>query len=437
MAPGLRRPGIGYRIRRTNPLVPLMRADLARVERAGADRIRAYQDRRLRALVRFAAVRSPFYRRWFRESGVDPASVRTVDDLHRLPLLERADLASDPERFLAYPRRAVWPARSNGTSGTVVTAYRSPGSSVYEMCALERQWGWFGLGPSARRAVLRGADAADRDGAVTALRPSTGQLMVSSFHLMPDRLPESVAALDAFAPDAMEGWPSSLTRLAVLLREAGRDLPVRAVITSSEMIGEHERALLRDVFHGPVVDHYGQTERVAMAGTCEHGSTHVFPDYGIVELLPVGASGERFEIVGTPLHNWAFPLLRYRTGDEVTAPPDGPCPCGRAFPLLGTLDGRVEDAFTASDGRFVPLPHVLVMDLTGLREVQVAQRAAGEFEFRMAPGPDADLPAVRARALANVERYVGPGQTVTFREVDRVPRAPSGKVKPAVREPGG
>ena len=338
MAPPGIPPGIGYRMRRLNPLVPAMRADLARMNHADADRVRAYQDCRLRALVRFAAARSPFYRRWFREFGVDPASIRTVDDLPQLPLLERAQLAGDPNSFLAYPRKAVWPARSTGTSGTVVTVYRSLGSSIYEMCALERQWGWFGLGRDPRRITLRGSDTADRGGALTVARPGTGQLLVSSFHLEADRLPEILAAMRAHRPVAVEGWPSSLVRLASLMVDAGQRFPVQGVITSSEMVGEHERALFADVFGGSLIDHYGQTERVAMAGTCEHGSMHWFDDYGVVELIPVPGRGaprdrrHRVAQLGVP----AAALPHRRRGDRraavgvpVRTPVPAPRPAGR------------------------------------------------------------------------------------------------------------
>ena len=150
---------------------------------------------------------------------------------------------------------------------------------------------------------------------------------------------------------------------------------------------------MREVFGGPVVDHYGQTERVAMAGSCEAGGYHHFPDYGIIELLPVPGRTDSWEIVGTPLHNWGFPLFRYRTGDEVGPAPAGPCPCGRAFPLLGRIDGRVEDTFTAADGQPLPLPHTVVKNLVGLREVQVAQLAPGRFEFRLVPTNGSDLTA--------------------------------------------
>jgi phenylacetate-CoA ligase len=403
------------------------------MNRASADQIRRSQERRLRMLVRLVARKSPFYRRWFAESGIDPASVRGLDDLSRLPLVTRADLSRAPADFAVYPTRLMWPSSSSGTSGRPITVYRTPGSSAYELAALQRQWSWFGLPRDARRVVLRGSGfAADHPGTVTEEIAGNHQLSVSSFHLTPEHLPEILRAMRAFRPHAVEGWPSSIALLAARVRDAGERMPVQAVITSSEQMSPGQQDLMRSVFEGPIVDHYGQTERVAMAGTCETGRYHIFPDYGIVELLPVAGRRDRHEIVGTALHNWGFPLLRYRTGDEVGPAPTEPCPCGRAFPQLGTVDGRAEDSFVAADGRIIPLPSTVVDDLTGLVEAQIAQLAQGRFEIRMVPSADFDADVERERALRNVERLIGPGQQVTFRTLTRLPRSPSGKLKTAI-----
>jgi phenylacetate-CoA ligase len=198
------------------------------------------------------------------------------------------------------------------------------------------------------------------------------------------------------------------------------------------MMSPGQRDLMRSVFDGPIVDHYGQTERVAMAGVCEVGTYHVFPDYGILELIDVEGRADRKEIVGTALHNWGSPVLRYRTGDEVGPTPAEPCPCGRAFPRLGALDGRAEDSFMAADGRVVPLPSAVVDDLDGLLEAQIVQLGQGRFEIRIVPGAGFDAEACRARAMRNVDRLFGPGQHVTIRTVDRIPRSSSGKVKAAI-----
>lgn len=424
---------LAYRLRRAHPLGPSMRRSLTRFDRASPDELRAYQEHRLRLLVRWAAHRSPFYRRWFTESGVDPRSIRTLDDLAALPLLDRSHLNDDPDRFLTYPRRSVWPQRTGGTSGTKVTVYRSPGSSTWELSALERQWGWFGIPRGARRVVLRShvVRGPEEGSGVTRVQPGAREMRVSSYHLTPDHLPEILTAMRAYAPHVVEGWPSSLALLATLLRDAGERFPVRGVVISSELTSTATRGLFREVFEGPVVEHYGQTERVAMTGNCPAGSTHVFDDYGVVELLPL-AGGERFEIVGTPLHNWAFPLFRYRTDDEVTPSPSGPCPCGRGFRRIGEIDGRVEDAFTAADGRHVPMPHIVVRSLAGLREYQFVQRAPGVFELRLVPGRGFDRAAVEADARDSVERMIGPGQTLTFRVMDGIPRSATGKLRPAV-----
>ncbi|WP_445256057.1 phenylacetate--CoA ligase family protein [Nocardioides aurantiacus] len=416
-----------------------MRRTLDLLEHAAPDEVRDWQDRRLRRIVAWAARTSPFYRSWFATSDVSPADIRTQDDLPLLPLIDRGDLTADPERFCSYPRRLMWPARSSGTSGQVVTVYRTPGASTYEINALQRQWAWFGLPRGARRVVVRAAGAglgAEDPDEVATLVPGARQLLVSGYVVAaadPERLLRTVRE---FRPDAMEGWPSSLSALANLMADRGETLPVRAVITSSEMMTQDQVATLERVFCAPVVDHYGQTERVTLAGGCEAGGYHLFPDYAVTELLPVPGLADQWEIVGTPLHNWGFPLLRYRTGDTVGPTPGGLCGCGRSFPRLGAIGGRAEDSFTAADGRTIPLPATVIDDVQGLEEVQVAQRSPGVFEIRMVPRTGTDVLAVQSEIRGNVDRYFGRGQHVGFVVTGRIPRSPSGKLRPAVLDPG-
>lgn len=437
MAPPRMLVGAQHHVRRAHPLALPMTRELRRLEASTADEIRAFQERRLRLLVRWASAASPFYRDWLRRQAVDPRSIRTLDDLRRLPILDRGDLVSRSEEFRAYSARLMWQAHSSGTSGRAITVYRTPGSSVYEMRVLERQWSWFGLPHGPRRVTLGGSDfAADHPAAVTRIVDGARQLLVSSYHLTPDTVAGIARDIKAFRPDAIDGWPSSITLLAELLHDRGERIPVRAVLTSSEVMRPAQRDLMRKVFDGPIVDHYGQTERVAMAGTCEAGTMHIFPDYGIVELEPVPGVPDRWELIGTPLHNWGFPIFRYRTGDLVGPEPTGPCGCGRAFAPLGVLDGRVEDRFTAADGRTLPLPSTVIDDVIGVREAQIAQLAPGRFEIRMVPGKGFDAVRVRQQFLRNAHRLFGPGQDVTVVTREEVPRSASGKVKSAVVEGG-
>jgi len=416
-------------------MLGLMSSTLATLERADVTQIRRFQERRLRALIRTAAGGAKYYRDWFRSADISPRDIRTLDDLKQLPLLDRRDLVDHFDDFRVYPQRLMWSARSNGTSSSYVTVYRTPGSSIYELAVLRRQWSWFGLPDDARRVVLRGSTFAAQPGAEpTAELRGAHQLLVSSYHLTPDNLQRIATRIRSFRPHAIEGWPSSITLLAALLQEAGERLPVAAVITSSEVISRAQRTLMREVFGGRIIDHYGQTERVTMLGGCEADGYHVFPDYGIVELLPIPGVADRWEIVGTPLHNWGFPLFRYRTGDEVGPAAASSCRCGRAFPVVGAVDGRIEDTFTAADGRSLPMPSALLDDLTGVRDSQVAQLAPGHFEFRLVPGTAFDAKLATRQAQQSVARLFGRGHVVTVRTVSELTRPAGGKLKPAIVE---
>src|SRR5439155_9848059 len=62
------------------------------IERRSRAAMTRWQSRRLREQVRHAAAHSPFYRRKLRSAGIDPARVRGLDDLPRLPFTTKDEL---------------------------------------------------------------------------------------------------------------------------------------------------------------------------------------------------------------------------------------------------------------------------------------------------------------------------------------------------------
>ena len=85
--------------------------------RGGAE-IAERQNELLYRHVRYLAQFSPFYRKRFREAGIDPNRIRTVADLGSLPLTIKSDLAASQRRFsLRYPRTIVDLCLTSGTTG--------------------------------------------------------------------------------------------------------------------------------------------------------------------------------------------------------------------------------------------------------------------------------------------------------------------------------
>lgn len=111
----------------------------------------------------------------------------------------------------------------------------------------------------------------------------------------------------------------------------------------------------RELFGCGVFDEYSTEELTRVAAQCQAGTYHLFEDVAHVEILPTDgdrplAPGQRGEVAGTYLHNFAMPFIRYRQGDLAVVSEEC-CACGRTFRGLRELGGRKLDQFVLPSGR--------------------------------------------------------------------------------------
>ncbi|MDE5635965.1 MAG: phenylacetate--CoA ligase family protein, partial [Muribaculaceae bacterium] len=92
------------------------------IEFESAETIARYQDSRLVETLSYMSEHSPYYRRIFKEQGIDPKSITHTGQLQQLPFTTKADLQLYNEEFLCVPReRVVDYVTTSGTSGDPVT----------------------------------------------------------------------------------------------------------------------------------------------------------------------------------------------------------------------------------------------------------------------------------------------------------------------------
>lgn len=199
------------------------------------------------------------------------------------------------------------------------------------------------------------------------------QVYFSAYHIKPSTLGSYIEGFNRYRPGLLTGYAYSHYLLARLLNDRGRKLEYRpdALVLSSEALTPEMKETIRTAFGARAYEEYGAVEQCALATECEHGSLHVNPDFGIVELadergfpVPPGVEGR---LICTSLLNEAQPFIRYDIGD-VGVWADSSCPCGRAaLPVLKELRGRIEDSVILADGSelvrfhgiFINMPHVL------------------------------------------------------------------------------
>ena len=92
------------------------------IQYASAAEIKTFQEERLREAISYAAAKSPFYKEMFAKTGIAPESIRTIEDLRRLPLTTKQDLQSRNADFICVGQREIADyVTTSGTLGDPVT----------------------------------------------------------------------------------------------------------------------------------------------------------------------------------------------------------------------------------------------------------------------------------------------------------------------------
>lgn len=398
----------------------------------------AYRDARLRTFVRHCARSVPYYRRWFRENGIDPGDVRTLSDLSALPVLTKATVQRNAADFQSgdVPRRQLVAVHTSGTTGAGLR-FSTTRAAVSEQYAIWwRYRGWHGL----RRGTWCGHFGGRSVVPLVQQRPpfwrydlAGRRVLFSGYHMRDEHLPLYVEEMRRRKLPWLHGYPSNLATLAAYIVDNGVDLPdcVRWITVGGENLLAQQAEAIQRAFGVRPIQHYGLAEAVANVSVCERGALHIDEDFAAVELLPL-SDGTGYRIVGTNFSNPATPLLRYDTGDVATL--DGAaCDCGRPGRVVAYVDGRREDYVELANGALVGRMDHAFKDLTRIREAQIRQRRRGRLAVHVVRGDgygDADEQELRRQMAMRL----GGDTVVDIRYADRLPRGPSGKLRFVVSE---
>ncbi len=399
------------------------------------ERIAEYQLRELRRVLIQAGNYSPFYQRRFAQAGFQPELLRSPDDLARCPFTDKSDLQRhlDEMACVNVPSRDRLYITTGGSTGVPVGFYLHRGvSRPKEQAFLEAQWSRAGYFEGARLAVIRGHVTTDSaTGPIVRHDPTRNWLMLSSYHLTEQRLPEYLAAIERFRPDLLHAYPSAALQLAEFLERAGHSwrIPLRGLLAGSERLTIPQKRLLERVFNCRVFRWYGHAERAVLAAEGTRSELfHFWPTYGFVEFGEPDAEGFR-EIVATSFHNLAMPLIRYRTGDMARlADPRTDGDLEFPWPAVAEIAGRDIEFLVSATGRRISLTAFNMHDpiFDGLYAVQFHQREPGRAEFRYVPSPafhTSRLETIRQ----GIQRKLGDDFQIDFREVRETEKTARGK----------
>ena len=419
----------------------------------------ALRAERLRRTLRAVGLAHPYYRARFREWGVNPADIRTLDDLAALPPTTKDDYIADPEAFRLraadlpddFPpaERVLWDiAYTTGTTSGRPSPFYNTTHDAYAIWDQARRCNE-AEGVQATDRIANLYPLADfptgaflsviRSGMIAGIPVVHGLTGSAQSEFKVRRsLAEALERVCAFRPTVLWGVPSFVRRFLEEAQTHGRDLSeVRLVITSGEpmppALRSEMKGLLAACGAGSVAirGRYAFTEMQGGLVQCadDAQAQNVTPDLYHLEAvdpdsgrrLPDGESGM---LAVTHLHRRGTVLLRYLVGDIVTL---SRAPC----PLCGRLGERVV-ATPRRTGSLVKCRGMLV-NTDVVLDLLSASEGIGQFQLVFAR--DA-APGAMDRMVIRIEREAGEGdaalrerliarvqQAVSLRpEVEFVPR---------------
>lgn len=422
------------RVRRGSPT---MVAEHARFETLSQPEVEAMVLHRLRETVSHARSHSAYYR----EAMPDDVPLRSLDDLRRLPILEKDALRHRTQdiRCSGLPPKLI-ESHTSGTTGTPITVFYRPDDIQYRMAAWERMWNWYGVTRHSRKVRFSGRTLfpkAEENEIFWRMNHASRQMFMSSYHMTAQHLDRYLDRIQSFGPELIDGYPSSIYLLArhALLRRKWTIRP-KLVMTTAETLEDFQREAIAEAFQCPVKTQYGSSEGAPLACEDENGEIAVLPQTGIIEIVKPGtaepvARGETGEMLVTSFHTHAYPLIRYRIGD--TGALDGFTRKRPGFPRLRNLAGRQEDYVMSPErGPVGRLDPVFKKSPSSIRECQIVQSAEDTLELHYVPDPATFRPEHLAVVDDEIRLRCG---AMTVRHVEHttaLPRSANGKLRAVI-----
>jgi phenylacetate-CoA ligase len=378
-------------------------------------RVRELQLLKLKKQVERAQASIPFYRQRFEAVGLRPEHIRSVEDVRRLPVINKEDIIEDQKQhpvygsFLGVRENQIWEiALSSGTSGKGQELHAWTIRDSHLRGALNAL-GWAWAGNTRRDAMIFHIGATNSSSVGCMMRGirSVGRLPYLIGH---EGFEQRIELMLKFGMEGMYAMPSALNGVSLRLEERGIDPKkqwpgLKAIMCSAESWPVEWVHRMEELWGARIYEEYGSTQTHGTYGMtcCERGAVvdghrgrlHFFEWsflYEVVDpetLEPVGP-GEEGELIVTHLDKEASPLLRFRTRDRMRWFPYHDCPCGRQLDAAecGTI-GRWDDMLKVKGQNIWP-PSVdeLVLAYAWVDEYQarifIDERGRDQIDLRYA-----------------------------------------------------
>ena len=401
----------------------------------------AFQQQQLTKILLHAYENVPYYKSNFNKAGFNISVIKNIsaENILSLPVLTKEDLRKFGTTTLLANKREGHGEffASSGSTGTPTKILFSTAMHQRWMALFEsRVRNWAGVNSSIPRGMIGGRrvlPTAESKPPFYRYNFFEKQVYFSAYHINAKNAIEYAKAIKKYNIQYMTGYAMSNYLLACFFDELKIDVPpVKCVITSSEKLTDEMRSMFKKVYGCKTFDGWSGVEACGLITECEHGSLHISPDAGFIELLdehmqPV-KPGEAGNVYCTGFLNYDQPLIRYDIGDTMILG-DEECACGRKMPVIKEIIGRQEDVVIGKDGRKMVRFHGIFNGLNSIKQAQLIQESLDDILIKIVSVYSDENEKIIMKA--RVQSQLG-NVNVTIEEVENISQTANGKFKAVI-----
>ncbi len=393
-------------------------------------------------ILNFAYENNFYYKNLLNTKGIHPDDIALYEDIEKIPITTKQDIIDNYKYFEdMVPPNPFIKKHTGGTTGAFLHYKMDKEALYFGKAKLIRGWGYGGYTLGDKLATIAGGSLLPQKAGKLKrylLKYLLSKINLSAADMSDAHIQKQIALLNEWKPMYLRGYVSSIALLSdyIITNNVLLKFKPKGIFTTAEKLYDFQRNLISNAFKSEVFDNYGLYDCGLSAFECEcHNGLHIDYENSLFEV--VNEAGKNVyetegKIIGTDFYNYAFPFIRYDTGDYGILSKNA-CNCGRTSNRITAILGREKDYLEFYGRRFRINDNL--MSECNVKQFQVHQLDSNTVKFLIVKLPSYSLEnesVIRNSILSNTIDV-----TVQIEYVEKILPYKNNKFKTVIRHLNG
>ena len=421
-------------------------SDPKRIFRFKPEKIKRYQDKQFRKLVKYAYT-VPLYHKKYKEAGIHPRDIKGIGEIKKLPFISKQDIMNGyPDDIIPKKcnKKREYLICTGGTTGKPISLFTDFKLMTRNVSLFLRDLAFHEIDFRHARVSHLGNFSTGRIDLVAEKYYGSylKKFYQRSFTLNIDvnnPIKEILDKLDRFRPKVIYSYPTIFQHLAYFKRKGyAKNLKPKVLLCSGAMLDDYTRSYVEDAFNCKLLNFYSSVEATGViAMECKYHNWHIYSDYHYLESIndnnKISPPRNLGHMVLTRLSIGGTPMIRYTGMDDwIKLGSNKKCKCGLNTLVIERLEGRKKANIILPNGKIFPPgafcfinPVLHKLKTFKVKKYQIIQRKINEIEILLEideelkdKEPSFELIAKKIKEIYKAK--TGPDVKIIVRKVDKI-----------------